>query len=121
MPQDELTKLATSPSFTIVNKDVYAYTPLNINPSNFPTKTFYYTTNLTGTPGSEVHVGFVYYSPEADDFFMDEEVDGTEMGLRASSYGWPRLRRATYKPGVLNTSGKTVSGTVTWYSVDRLT
>ncbi len=99
----------------------YIWSGKTYHASDFPTKTLYYTTNLTTTGGgSTVNVGLATYSYNTGVFGVDASTV-TRMGLRDSSYGWPKLDNSgSYRVCLQNKTGGVVRGNTTWYRVDRL-
>lgn len=120
MPRDRMTTLKTVTFSGLNNGYEYIWDGKTFYASDFPTKTLYYSTNLTTTGSkSTVYVGLASYYVEMDDYgVVTSEL--TSMGLKDSSYGWPPLKSSgKYRLAIQNKTGGVVKGTTTWYRVDK--
>lgn len=102
-------------TFTGLNKGfAYERTQNSFKGSTVPTKTLYYTTDLTSTGSkNSVKMGLGVYDGINDIWCSYSLVN---MTLKDSTYAWPTMKdNDTYYPYLYNSSGGVVRGTVAWY------
>jgi hypothetical protein len=84
-----------------------------------PSKTLYYTTDLTSTGSkNSVKMGLGRYDPTNDIWGSYSLVN---MTLRDNTYAWPTMEdNRIYYPYLYNSSKGVVRGTVAWYSMTTM-
>lgn len=100
-----------------------AYTGEPFYGRDIPTRTLYYSTNLsTKGSASKVIMGVALYDSINGNFYQEVGAKHTvNMKLNGTSYGTPKLSdNKKYYPYLLNTTGGTLTGTAKWYRVEGL-
>lgn len=121
MPYNVLTTIGTFSS-GLMNNHTAAYSTQSYRYTDFPTKTLFYSCNLTTSGnGSTIRMGLGCYSDNLGAYYM-EGADSVKMNLKDSTYAWPTLikKGEKYKPCMENKTGGVVQGTASWYRVDRI-
>lgn len=99
------------------------YTGVPFYGRDIPTRTLYYSTNLsTQGSASTVTIGVALYNSTNGIFYQEVGAKHTvNMKLNGTSYGTPKLSdNKRYYPYLLNTTGGTLTGTAKWYRVEGL-